>query len=153
MNPVRLLISLILVLQVKYTSAQVKVYEGEDTHVLKAKELMNEHNYREAIIHLDYYQGCALIKLGKKEEALETFNRLERRGKRLLLAHETGSGIGINEGGSARNMKSASDAYYLQGLAYLGKGDHGRAKEMFAEAVKNYPYHLWANYYLANGNP
>ena len=97
---------------------------------------------------LNYYQGLSFLELGENERAEEKFSLLQRRGSTMLESHLQGSGIGVEEGGSAAARRSASEGYYLQGLALLGNGDHQNAAEMFGKGYEFSPYNLWAKYYL-----
>lgn len=97
---------------------------------------------------LNYYQGLAYYELGEFERADEKFDLLEGRGTTMLEHHLSVAGIGVEEGGSLTGMKSVSEGYYLQGLAFLGRGDYQKALELFEKAAEFNPYNLWAKYYL-----
>ncbi len=97
---------------------------------------------------LDFYQGLACLKTGDQGEAEKKFEQLEKKGQRILGEATGGSGTGIDDLSSVRDMKSVSEGYYLQGLASLGRGDRDGARERFIQAVKVYRYNIWAKCFL-----
>jgi tetratricopeptide (TPR) repeat protein len=129
------------------------VYEmmGKQKQALNSYEqCMNCQNSR-SWPDLAYYQGLANRKAGNTGEAEKIFNRLEERGKRMLESGEDGTGTVVDGSRSVEHMKSLSEAYYLQGLASLGKDEQEKATEMFTRAIEEFRYNLWAKYFLATG--
>jgi len=99
---------------------------------------------------LKYYQALALQKTKETSNANEILDHLASEGKKRMESLESGSGIGIEESRAIAAKKSLSEGYYLQGLAWLGKGEEAKAKEYFAKALSTYKYNLWAKYQFQN---
>jgi tetratricopeptide (TPR) repeat protein len=111
---------------------------------LKSVECENSWSWPD----LNFYQGLSYRELGETDRAKEKFDLLEGRGSNMLEQHLSAQGIGVEDGGSMTGKKSASEGYYLLGLASLGLEDHQKAIELFQKAAAFNPYHLWAKYYL-----
>jgi len=121
---------------------------GKENEAMEAYRKSTECENSRSWPDLNYYQGLSYLELGENEMAKEKFSLLQHRGSTMLQRHLPEAGIGVEEGGSVASRRSASEGYYLQGLALLGNGDHQSAPEMFEKAYEFSPYHLWAKYYL-----
>ncbi|UCG84877.1 MAG: tetratricopeptide repeat protein, partial [Gemmatimonadota bacterium] len=105
---------------------------------------------------LDYYQGMALRRLGRIEEAQQLFDALIAYARARLESLQAGSSLEFfAKFGSRRSLnEQRAEAYYLLGLGYLGKGDQASARTMMYQALEYDPNHMWARTHLASGrNP
>ena len=93
-----------------------------------------------------YYRAMGLGKLGKHEEAMEIFNGLVSLGEQRL--ESTAADFFAKFGERETADDKLSNACYLIGLGCMGKQDHEKAAEMFAEAVRLNINHVWAAKYL-----
>ncbi len=98
-----------------------------------------------------YFRACGLEKTGKKEEAREIFDGLIALGERRL--HSTDPDFFAKFGERETPADKQSDAYYLMGLGYMGKGMNKKAAEMFSEAVDLNINHVWAARFLDQMKP
>jgi tetratricopeptide (TPR) repeat protein len=89
-----------------------------------------------------YYRGRAALELGQLEEAGGLFDTLMAAGQKALTASEADFFAKFGQERSS-NLRLA-DGHYLMGLAYLGKGDAGKAGSEFDEALKLNASHLGA---------
>jgi tetratricopeptide (TPR) repeat protein len=129
--------------------AQVFYYKGvgyEATGDLaKAKELWRSAAETEAVGVGLYYQGLALSKLNEERLAAAKFNQFwdyaNRRSQSDFFAK-------FSEIGSVE-IQLAEDLY-LRGLAFRGKGNEARARELLALALEKNPNHYWAEHHLQN---
>jgi len=80
-----------------------------------------------------YYQGLALQKLGKTEEAKAVFQGLVTAGQQALTAQKAASGPEM----PPRARKAL--AHYITGLGYLGLNDQAGAKAELSQAVQTDP--------------
>ncbi len=81
-----------------------------------------------------YYQGLALRKLGRENEAEQIFDRLVQTGMRSL---ETSSPDYFAKFGEKQTEEARrAQAHYILGLGYLGKGNMARARQEFEKAVE-----------------
>jgi tetratricopeptide (TPR) repeat protein len=94
-----------------------------------------------------YYHACGLKGIGRQQEADEIFDRLIDLGERRL--HSTQADFFAKFGERETPDDKLSDAYYLKGLGFMGKGMEQEATEMFSEAVKLNINHVWAARYLS----
>jgi tetratricopeptide (TPR) repeat protein len=96
-----------------------------------------------------YYQGMAMQQLGQEQKAADLFEQLIVMGRRRLeQASEVDFFAKFGQGAPPHVRKA--QAWYIQGLGYLGKGQQADAKDAFAKAVELDVNHIWANYYLSN---
>jgi tetratricopeptide (TPR) repeat protein len=82
-----------------------------------------------------FYQGLAFRKLGKADEAEQTFNGLIQSGKQSLESAPSldfFAKFGEKQSAFVRN----AEAHYLIGLGYLGKGDKQEARAEFKKALE-----------------
>jgi tetratricopeptide (TPR) repeat protein len=93
-----------------------------------------------------FYRALSLGKLGKTSEATEIFNDLIELGKQRLDVPDIDFFAKFGERETADDRKS--EAHYLIGLGYLGKGLNQEAKQEFNEAVRLNINHIWATEYL-----
>lgn len=98
---------------------------------------------------LIYYQAKACEALGDTAEATRLLDELTDRGRRRLEAGGVAASVGVEQ--ASVKDKSRADAFYLQGLGHKGRGNAEQANDLFRQALKSYPHHLWANCHL-NGN-
>jgi tetratricopeptide (TPR) repeat protein len=82
-----------------------------------------------------YYQGLAYRKLGQEEEAKRMFDGLIDVGTERLKASSSMDYFAKFAEKQSRKMRMA-DAYYLQGLGYLGKDEKEEAKVKFEKALQ-----------------
>ena len=95
-----------------------------------------------------YYQAASAQKLDQDDVANRVFDEMIRDGQnRLKQDAGTDFFAKFGEQESAR-MRNAS-AHFILGLAYLGKGDKGQAKQELQQAVELNQGHVWARYYLS----
>jgi len=97
---------------------------------------------------LRYYQGLALRKLGREEEANRLFDGLIAFG-RVRLKARTALDFFAKFGRRQSREVQMARAHYLLGLGYLGKGKRAEAKEEFKEALRLNINHLWARVQLS----
>jgi tetratricopeptide (TPR) repeat protein len=129
--------------------AEVFYYEGlgfEATGDLaKAKELWKSAAETDGVGVGLYYQGLALSKLGESRLAAAKFNEFwdyaNRKSQSDFFAK-------FSEIGSVE-IQLAEDLY-LRGLAFRGKGNEARARELLDLALEKNPNHYWAKYHLQN---
>jgi tetratricopeptide (TPR) repeat protein len=100
---------------------------------------------------LDYYQGMALRRLGRHQEAQHLFDALATYARGRLESLKAGSALEFfTKFGSRTSLnEQRAEAYYLLGLAYLGNGDQSSARAMLYQALEHNPNHLWARAHLA----
>jgi len=101
---------------------------------------------------LDFYQGMALRRLGRHQEAYRLFAELITHARSRLESLQSGSSLEFfAKFGSRRSpSEQRAEAYYLLGLGYLGQGDEASAQVMLYQAIENDPNHLWAKTHLAS---
>ena len=95
---------------------------------------------------IHFYRALSLQKLGRTVEAEEIMDGLIKLGKQRLESPEIDFFAKFGERDTPDDKKS--EAHYLMGLGYLGKGMDNNAKQEFAEAVRLNINHIWAMYYL-----
>jgi tetratricopeptide (TPR) repeat protein len=93
-----------------------------------------------------FYQGLALLKLGKKEEAEARFNSLIRYGKNnmnkdIRIDYFAVSLPDLSIFDDDLNMRNNIHCHYLLGLGYLGLKDYACASSHFKQALKLDPAH------------
>ncbi|MFC1619606.1 DUF5107 domain-containing protein [Candidatus Neomarinimicrobiota bacterium] len=123
-------------------------YEGlndpDQANVYFSRSAANQRDLSE----LSYYQGMALLKLGRTQEAHTAFKRLIERGREMLdndLSVDFFAKFGNQE---AENIRKAQ-AYYLRGLGYAGLDDRQSARAEFYTTQQLDINHLWAKSMLA----
>jgi tetratricopeptide (TPR) repeat protein len=87
-----------------------------------------------------------LNRLGRTDEAAEVFDGLIELGKQRLDVPDIDFFAKFGERETPDDRKS--EAHYLIGLGYLGKGLDQEARQEFAEAVRLNINHIWAAEYL-----
>jgi tetratricopeptide (TPR) repeat protein len=135
-------------------SAEVHYFTGKVYEAMGEKELASE-SYASCVaerqnLQLDenyYYLACGLKGTGNQQEAEKILNRLIELGERRL--HSTQADFFAKFGERETPEDKLSNAYYLMGLGYMGKGMEEEAGEMFSEAVKLNINHVWAARYLS----
>lgn len=93
-----------------------------------------------------YYQGLALQKLGKAEEAKAIFRGLVAAGQQALAPQKAVSGPEM----SPRTRRAL--AHYVAGLGYLGLNEQNQAKAELSQAVETDPGLAEARVALAAAN-
>ncbi len=116
----------------------------------KLGDIQNAHKHLEEAVKIEvagtefrYHKGQALAKSGKIQEAKALFDGLLADGMAQL---ESGGSVDffMKFGEKQARGVQRAKAYYLAGLGALGNGDITRAKELFEDALKENPNHLWA---------
>lgn len=136
-------LGLALELQEKYEEADIyfeKAAKGND-------EPAGMMYYNDQPADMILYQGLALQKLGRGEEAHQRFDRLISYGEEHLddevkieyFAVSLPEFQIFDEDYTARNR---AHCYYLMGLGYLGYGDMEKANVNFARAVEIEPWNM-----------
>lgn len=100
-----------------------------------------------------FYQGLALAKLGKQEEAKERFNNLITYGKKHIsdkvkidyFAVSLPDLIIWDDDLDRRNILHCK---YLMGLGYLGSGNLSQAEEIFSMILNEDSYHIGAHLHM-----
>jgi tetratricopeptide (TPR) repeat protein len=92
---------------------------------------------------MSYYRGLSLAKLGKHDQARETFERMIADALRQLEG-EYSSEVGVIFGAREAENTRLSQAHTLRGLGYAGLGQSDRAKDDFEKAVELSHSNLWA---------
>lgn len=94
-----------------------------------------------------FWQGLALEKLGKKEEAKTIFNTLLEEGRgRIVESYVNFYGAEGTTGKTVETINSL--AYYTMGLGELGLGNVSAAEKYFAKSLELKPDNLWASVML-----
>ncbi|MHC4363889.1 MAG: tetratricopeptide repeat protein [Planctomycetota bacterium] len=94
-----------------------------------------------------YYQGLALAKLGRTDQAEEIFDHLIATGTEKLeedISMDFFAKFGQRQNKEAR----LADAHYIIGLGYLGSGQIQKAKDRFRQAADLNINHIWAAAHL-----
>ncbi len=97
---------------------------------------------------MSYYQGLSYQKLGKEDESNQIFDGLVKKGKEGLEASSTMDYF-AKFGEKQYRPALMTNAHYLLGLGYLGKGRRAEAKSEFEEALKLNIYHIGAKKHLS----
>jgi tetratricopeptide (TPR) repeat protein len=126
-----------------------KVYEAMGKKKLASKSYASCVEERQNLqLNKDYYYlARGLEQTGQKKEAEEIFNRLIALGERRLSSSRADFFAKFGERETPEDKRS--EAYYLMGLGYMGKGMKQKAEEMFSESVKLNINHVWAAKYLS----
>jgi len=95
----------------------------------------------------EYYQGLALQKLGRTQEAEQRFEALLRFSRNVLRQVTTGT---LRAGDASPRARTAH-AHYLAGLGHLGLNQTTQATEQFSKAVASSPDHVAARMALSPG--
>jgi tetratricopeptide (TPR) repeat protein len=115
----------------------------------KAKECFEQSvSVKAGWSELSFYQGLSFGKLGLKDEEREMFEGLREFAQKRLQAVESMdffAKFGERQSAAARR----SQAHYLLGLSFLGKGEKERAGTEFKKACELNINHLWAKHYLS----
>jgi tetratricopeptide (TPR) repeat protein len=118
--------------------------QAEEARAFYEKSVTQEHAWSE----IRYYQGLALQKLNRDDEATMVFDELIAGAKERLK-----SSSGIEDFAQLREKQSVlmrnARAHYLSGLGYLGKGNRAKAKAEFNKVVELNMYHVGAKARLA----
>lgn len=101
-----------------------------------------------------FYQGVALIKLDKKEEANERFNRLikygeEHKNDEVKIDYFAVSLPDLLIWEEDLKKRNKIHCNYLIGLGFLGLGQKTQADKFFNEVLKNDYYHIGSRIHLA----
>jgi tetratricopeptide (TPR) repeat protein len=124
-----------------------KAYETMDEGE-KAKEYFERSvSVKTGWSEMSFYQGISLGKLGRQDEEREMFDGLTDFAQKRLQAVESMdffAKFGERQSVAARR----SQAHYLLGLSFLGKGEREKARVEFEKACELNINHLWAKHYL-----
>lgn len=93
-----------------------------------------------------FYQGLALIKLGRTDEAYSRFNKLRDYGEKHLfdiveIDYFAVSLPDLLIWDDDLTKRNEQHCHYLMGLGYLGLGAKDKAKEFFTRVLNANPYH------------
>lgn len=93
-----------------------------------------------------YYQGMALLKLERRDEAMSRFNCLIDYGSRHMFDDFKIDYFAVSLPDllifdEDLNEKNKIHCSFMLGLGYLGKGETKKAEEMFEEILKKNPVH------------
>ncbi len=96
-----------------------------------------------------FYQGLALIKLGRRDEANSRFNKLLKSGEKQLFIPFKMDYFAVSLPDllifeEDLQKRHEQHCYYLMALGYLGLGDASKAQKAFSEVLKNDSYHTGA---------
>ena len=97
--------------------------------------------YNDAKPEKIYYQGLALLKLGRQDEANGRFYKLINYGKQHLFEHQTMDYFAVSLPDlliwdDSLDMKNRIHCYYMLALGYDGMGDHEKAERYYEEVKK-----------------
>ncbi|MGW8314101.1 MAG: DUF5107 domain-containing protein [Bacteroidales bacterium] len=130
-----------------------RVYEEMGEEELASASYASSVEERQAL-GLDehyYYRACSLRELGMEKEAEDIFNGLIALGEQRLDSSRPDFFAKFGERETPEDKQS--EAYYLMGLGYMGKGMDRKAEEMFSNAVELNVNHVWAARYLSELHP
>jgi len=96
-----------------------------------------------------YFQGLALGKLGRKEDAEKIFDSLVSTWQKRV-AEDVSMDFFAKFGERQSKESRLAEAHYIIGLGYLGQGRPDKAKGEFEQAVQLNVNHLWARVELSN---
>ncbi len=132
--------------QVYYLMGNAYAMAGDTTEALHHYELAATAKRPSGRSVLDYYQGMALRRLGRQEQAHQLFNALLGHARNRLTSLQTGSSLEFfTKFGSRRSLnEQRAAAYYLLGLGFLGNRDLLSARAMLYQTLEYDPNHLWA---------
>ncbi len=127
-------------------------------HIGLAQEALGEsvarHSFEQAAVATSsegsenrYYQGLALKKLGRSEEASRLFDELVQAGKELEARVDLD--YFAKFGDKQSDTERLARAHYLQGLGFLGKGQTESGKREFQKVLAINASHLGARGRLA----
>jgi len=112
-------------------TAHEALSDAEKAREYFEKSIASKHSWSE----ICYYQGLALQKLGREDEANQMFEGLiQFAEQRLKVSPSMDFFAKFGEKQSARIRRA--DAFFLLGLGFLGKGKLTEAKEEFKKALK-----------------
>ena len=97
--------------------------------------------YNDAKPEKIYYQGLALLKLGREDEAHGRFYKLINYGKQHLFEHQTMDYFAVSLPDlliwdDSLDAKNRIHCYYMLALGYDGMGDKEKAERYYAEVKK-----------------
>jgi tetratricopeptide (TPR) repeat protein len=138
--------------EVYYLMGEAHRMAGDSAAAFGSYETAVKASRSSSLSALDYYQGMALRRLGRHQEAYRLFTALITHARARLESLQSGSSLEFfAKFGSRRSLsEERAEAYYLLGLGYLGLGDEASAQAMLYQAVENDPNHLWAKTHLAS---
>jgi len=132
--------------QVYYLLGTVYEKMGKDKKAREMWELSVSRRQSPQLSDIHFYRALSLRKSGRIAEANEIFDGLIKLGNQRLDIPEIDFFAKFGERETADDRKS--EAHYMIGLGYLGKGMDKEAKPEFAEAVRLNINHIWATQYL-----
>lgn len=102
--------------------------------------------YNDQPPHMIFYQGLALLALGRPEEARSRFYKLISYGEKNVHKPQVMDYFAVSLPDflvfeSDLNDKNRLHCYYMMGLGYLGLGETERAKEVFDKGLAISPNH------------
>ena len=97
--------------------------------------------YNDAKSEKIYYQGLALLKLGREDEAHGRFYKLIKYGKQHLFEYQTMDYFAVSLPDlliwdDSLDMKNRIHCYYMLALGYDGMGDKEKAERYYEEVKK-----------------
>jgi len=133
--------------QVYYFTGLVYEALGRDDLAGEQFRLSVKERQRSGLNENYFYKALSMKKLGDTNGADEIFDGLIKLGNDRLKSEDADFFAKFGEQ-ETRDDK-LSNAYYLIGLGYLGKGKIPEAKNNFSEAARLNLNHVWANWYLS----
>ena len=102
--------------------------------------------YNDQPPHMIYYQGAALLELGRNEEARSRFYKLVSYGEKNLFEKQVMDYFAVSLPDflvfeTDLDEKNRVHCYYMIGLGYMGLGDKTKAREAFQAALEISPGH------------
>jgi tetratricopeptide (TPR) repeat protein len=94
--------------------------------------------------HTSFYKGQALLKLGKKEDAMKVFDGLISKGDEILSVGENQDYFAKFGDQEASNVNRAQ-GYSLKGLGFWGLNKKAEAEKLFEKALEQDPSNFVAN--------
>jgi len=132
--------------QVYYLTGTAYEKMGNSKKAKEMWELSISRRQNPQLSEIHFYRGLSFKKLGKTSEANEIFDGLIELGNQRLEIPDIDFFAKFGERETADDRKS--EAHYLIGLGYLGKGMDKDAKPEFEEAVRLNINHIWAMRYF-----
>ncbi len=105
--------------------------------------------YNDQPPHMIYYQGMALLALGRKDEAHARFNKLITYGKTHLREKQVMDYFAVSLPDflvfeTDLDDKNRVHCHYMMGLGYMGLEEADKAREAFDAALAIMPGHCGA---------
>jgi len=102
--------------------------------------------YNDQPPHMIYYQGLALLKLGRTDQAHARFHKLIDYGEKHVFEKQTMDYFAVSLPDflvfdADLDEKNKTHCYYMMGLGHLGLGNNERARACFESALNITPNH------------